>query len=223
MENQITTPDFKKIAAQLRKPEGTDGAIVAERMNVGNKSMNLHAIAVLDPQANETILEIGMGNGFFVKNIVTVGRNINYVGCDYSGDMVQLASEINKDFIENNQVKFIEAGIRDLPFDSAIFDKIMTVNTFYFWDNYDKVLQELKRVLKKDGQLIIAVRPKHNLEKFPVTEYGFSIKSNDEIIELLRSNGFDNIESTAIKEPLQEGFVAGHNERETLILSCKLS
>ncbi|WP_010178725.1 class I SAM-dependent methyltransferase [Aquimarina agarilytica] len=222
MEDQITTPDFKKIAAQLRKPEGADGIKVAERMNVGNKSMNLHAIAVLDPQANETILEIGMGNGFFVKNIVCVGEHINYVGCDYSGDMVQLASEINKDFIAQGQVNFVKADIKDLPFDTARFDKIITINTFYFWEDHVKVLYELKRVLKKEGELIIAVRPKHNLEKFPVTKYGFSIKSNDEIIELLRSNGFNSIESTAIMEPLQEGFVAGHNERETLILSCKL-
>ncbi len=223
MKDQVTTADFKKIAAQLRKPEGTDGVKVAEKMNIGNKSMNLHTIAVLDPQPNESILEIGMGNGFFVKNIIAAGSNINYVGCDYSIEMVQLASEINKNFIAIGLAKFIEGNIQELPFESASFDKIMTVNTFYFWDDYIKVLQELKRVLKKEGKLIIAVRPKHNLEKFPVTKYGFSIQSNDEIIKLLRSNGFENIEKTEIKEPLQEGFVAGHNEREALILNCKLN
>ncbi|WP_010520719.1 class I SAM-dependent methyltransferase [Aquimarina agarivorans] len=222
MKNELTTQDFKNIAAQLRKPEGEAGRIIAEKMNEGNKSMNLHTIAVLNPEPNDQILEIGMGNGLFVKNIVAMSSSIRYTGVDYSETMIQQASEINNQFIVDDRVNFVKADIQNLPFPSAAFTKIVTVNTFYFWEDHSLVLLELKRVLKPNGQLILAVRPKENLEKFPVTNYGFSKHSNDEIIALLKSNGFSAIEITEIKEPTQESFVGGAEERETLILNCKL-
>lgn len=65
----MTEEQLKNIALQLRKPEGDWGIEMGEKMNVGNKFINLHTIDVLNPKANDVILEIGMGNGFFVKDI----------------------------------------------------------------------------------------------------------------------------------------------------------
>jgi ubiquinone/menaquinone biosynthesis C-methylase UbiE len=135
--------------------------------------------------------------------------------------MVEEASKKNKNFIDKKRASFIHADANNLPFENNSFDKIFTVNTFYFWDNHSSVLAELKRVLKKDGSLIISIRPSHNLEKFPVTKYDFSILSQQEILKLLNTNGFNSIEITEIKEPNQPHF-GGMGERECTIFSCSL-
>lgn len=220
MKKELTEEDIKNIAAQLRKPEGEHGIEIGKLMNDGNAPMNLHTLAVLNPQAHESILEIGMGNGYFVKNIVNLHPSIRYTGCDYSELMVEAANQTNADLVEQGVVSFLYANAQRLPFNDCTFDKIFTINTFYFWDNHQKVLRELKRVLKVDGTLIIAVRPKHNLELFPVSKYDFAKLETAEILDLLASNGFGNVEITEIKEPEKEqmGQVFA---RESLILRCK--
>ncbi len=221
MEKQYTEEDFKNIASQLRKPEGENGLKIAEVMNKGNSPMNLYSIAALNPLPNDNILEVGMGNGYFVKNIVSLSSTINYFGCDYSALMVEEARKLNKNWVDKGSVSFLKATIDSLPYKNHSFHKIITINTFYFWEDHHKALSEIKRVLKPRGNFILSVRPKHNLEKFPVTKYNFNILSNKKIIELLKANGFVRIEVTEIKEPIQEEFLS-NPERETVIFNCTL-
>jgi SAM-dependent methyltransferase len=220
MKKAPTEEDLRKIASQLRKPEGENGIEIGEIMNDANGPMNRHTIAVLNPEANDAILEIGMANGLFVKNIVRLDDSIKYTGCDYSKLMVELAANSNRDFVKQGKARFIHANANKLPFENHSFDKIFTINTFYFWDDHVKVLQELIRVLKKDGTLVLSITSKHLLEKSPMAKYGFASFSKEEIIEMMRSNGFASIEVTEIKEPDQ---VLWENkfEKESQIYSCK--
>ena len=63
----LTEEEIKEVAAQLRKPVGENGTEIGKLMNVGNAPMNRHTLAVLNPEPNDSILEVGMGNGFFVR------------------------------------------------------------------------------------------------------------------------------------------------------------
>ena len=203
MELPTDIDQLKEIAAQLRKPVGKPGTEIANMMNVGNSNMNLHTLAVLNPQINQRILEIGMGNGFFVKNILNVDASIQYVGIDYSNQMVKESMELNSKFVLEKRAEFLEGSINDLPFDSNSFDQIFTVNTFYFWDNHEQVITELMRVLKPSGTLILSIRPKHNLDTMAVAEFGFDKKETGKIEAMLSSAGFSTIHTTKIIEPAQ--------------------
>lgn len=215
-----TEADIKKFAAHLRKPEGEQGIEVAKMMNYGNQGINLHTLAVLNPQPNDKILEIGMGNGFFVKNIVNIEASIQYTGYDYSEDMVEVAKKLNQELMDKQQVEFIQGEIEHLPFTKDSFTKVFTVNTFYFWENPAQTLQGLKSVLCPEGVFILGIRPKHNMLKLPPTKYNFSVWSNEEILELFQNTGFQEIEMTEIKEPV---FIRNGQalEREAVIISGK--
>src|SRR5690606_24770340 len=169
----MTEEEFKIMAQQLRKPEGEDGLKVGKTMNLGNLQMNMQSIKELNTTTNEHILEIGMGNGFFVKDIIGSDQSIKYTGCDYSPVMIDEASNINKEFIKRGQAKFHLANAEELPFKNEVFDKILTVNTLYFWDDITRVFNEIKRVLKPKGELVITIRPKDEMANYPVTKYGF--------------------------------------------------
>jgi ubiquinone/menaquinone biosynthesis C-methylase UbiE len=92
---------------------------------------------------------------------------IKYFGCDYSEIMVGESKKNNNEFIENGRADFICGQADELPFEDATFDQIFTINTLYFWEDTTAVFNELKRVLKPSGQIIIAVRPKKVMEKYP--------------------------------------------------------
>lgn len=153
--------DFlREVAAQLRKPNGKFGKEVAEKMNASNQQMNLKTIELLDILENDSVLEIGMGNGAFVPDILNSAKDVRYFGIDYSEDMVELANTMNNSFIVDHTVKFILSDVENLPFSSKTMDKIFTVNTIYFWKDLEAAFRECSRVLKEDGLFAITIRPK---------------------------------------------------------------
>ena len=190
----MTEEELKNMATQLRKPEGEDGLKTAELMSKANMQIILHSLNALDAEAYDNILEIGMGNGLFVKNILEKSEHINYTGCDYSELMVEESKRLNTDWIAKGQATFIHSNINSLPFANNEFNKIFTVNTIYFWDNAIETLNEIKRILKPGGKFIVSFRPKHQMEKYPFTKYGFTQFSKPDVEKLLKDNALNVID-----------------------------
>lgn len=170
-------------------------------MNKGNLRINRDAIRALHPAAGDNILEIGMGNGAFVKEITSVDASVKYTGCDYSELMVKEAEKINSDDITNSRASFYHSVADTLPFPDSSFNKIITVNTIYFWDDTHKTLEELKRVLKPKGKIFIVVRPKRQMTQFAFVKYGFTPYSKEELIALIHTNGLTVIDTIENPEP----------------------
>ncbi|MBX2841181.1 MAG: class I SAM-dependent methyltransferase [Flammeovirgaceae bacterium] len=195
---------LKIIAQQLRKPEGEHANAVGNKMNDGNKVINLQTIAAMGTKAHDYILEIGMGNGFFVKDLFKINKNITYSGCDYSAEMVAEAEKNNKNLIVQKKAEFILSNGENLPFEKEIFDQVMTINTLYFWENPKPYFEEIRRVLKEEGKLIIGIRPKSVMKGYPFVKYGFNMFSKEELIALLSQNKFEIEKVEENIEPDQE-------------------
>lgn len=182
--------EAKEVAAQLRKPSGDAGIEMGQMMNESNKIISLGAYDRLSLQNNDAVLEIGMGNGYYVQHILDQAENLTYTGVDYSNTMVEEAVKINAALIEQDQASFHHSGINKIPAQDESFDKIVTVNTMYFWEDPVRDLKELKRVLKLNGWIIIAVRPKGTV-KAEFIKYNFNFYSNEEIAKFVREAGLE--------------------------------
>jgi ubiquinone/menaquinone biosynthesis C-methylase UbiE len=208
--------DFKSIADQLRKPQGDQGAEVGKMMNKGNRLMNLAAIEQLNVEPTDNILEIGMGNGVFVRNILEKNSSVRYTGCDFSETMIREAIINNRDFIKSGQAQFKKANVNRIPFKNASFNKVLTVNTIYFWENTGNVLAEIRRVLIKNGLLVICLRPKSVLSNLPVAQFGFKTFSKQNCIDLLAAGGFHEI--TAEEKDDDEIELSGQKYKNAYLL-----
>ena len=93
-------PDNKlspqELAKHLRRPEGETGKAVGIQMNKGNKHICLNSYKILNAQDGERILEIGMGNGYFISDLFQMADNIKYIGLDFSPTMIEEAKNINQ-------------------------------------------------------------------------------------------------------------------------------
>jgi len=213
--------DYKKIAAQLRKPEGKEGVETGNLMNDGNKLINLYTIENLPLKANDSVMEVGMGNGYFVKDLFKKEPTITYCGCDFSEIMVDESLKNNPELIHAKKAEFNLASVTALPYQNEFFDVLFTVNTIYFWPDMDKAFNEIRRVLKPGGKLVLSLRPKSVMKDYPFVKYGFQMFENDELQNILQLNGFSDIVFFEIDEPSTQEFTEEILEIKTLIVSAK--
>lgn len=197
---------LRQIAGQLRQPHGEQGVDVGQRMNVGNELINRRAIARLSIQPGDRILELGPGNGFFVRDMVTVDSSVRYVGCDLSEVMIDQANRLNAEWVQRGQAQFVLRTGPVLPFADASFNKLLTINTLYFWDDPVAELAEIRRVLVPGGQLVIGIRPRRLMEQMAFVAYGFTTYDPEQAVTLLQANGFESTQLIIEPEPEQVFF-----------------
>src|SRR5690606_101248 len=138
------------------------------------------------------VVEIGMANGFFVPKIFQKENKVEYTGFDFSETMVRHATELNKNLVEKGSVHFVQSHAANLPFNDNEVDILFTLNTIYFYDDPKVELQEYFRILKPGGHLFIGIRPKSLMQYYPMTKFGFKMYEPDDVIELLKTCGFNN-------------------------------
>ena len=116
----------EEAARQLRRPEGEDGVKMGLQMNKSNRLIYEMTIDFLALKPGDTVLEIGMGNGYFVQELFQREPAIQYTGIDMSDVMVAAAREANA----NNP----NATFRHTQKIAGTFTKVFAVNVLYFWD-----------------------------------------------------------------------------------------
>lgn len=196
----------KYLASQSRKPIGIIGKLIGKLMNKKNAKMNESTIQSLGINENDYVLEIGLGNGKYIKEIIEKFKGTHVYGLDFSEAMVQSAIKRNKAYIEKGRVQIEKGNINKIPYDDKMFDKLITVNTIYFWSDPRKAISEMKRVLKPGGKLAIGFRSNSVMSQWRSEDYGYSLYTPevDEVESLLKEVGYSSIRIERYKDKSME-------------------
>ncbi|WP_077401459.1 class I SAM-dependent methyltransferase [Cellulophaga omnivescoria] len=203
--------NFEKVSKQLANPSGQFGIDIALGMNTMNEFISKTTYELLKINDNNAVLEIGIGNGKFIKDILDNTSRVSYTGIDISETMITEAKRINSSLFETGYVDIFVADIEKIPVWDETFDKICTVNTIYFWKNPIKALEEVYRVLKKKGILIVSFRPFISGQTLDFTQYGFKEYRNEDFESLIEQTNFKIIERIEKIEPEIEFNEKTHN------------
>jgi ubiquinone/menaquinone biosynthesis C-methylase UbiE len=187
--------DMTEVARQLRQPEGEDGVKMGVQMNKSNRLMYEMTLNFLQMKKEDAILEIGMGNGHFVRELIAKEPSIYYTGVDLSDVMVEAARR------ENEGITFHCAAAEKMPVEDASFNKVFGINVLYFWDQPAVTLREIHRILKPEGELILAIRSKATMELLPFIDSGFTLYDIETATKLLEENSFRIEEVITAIEP----------------------
>lgn len=187
--------DMTEVARQLRQPEGEDGVKMGVQMNKSNRLIYEMTWNFLQMKKEDAILEIGMGNGHFVKELIEKEPSIYYTGIDLSDVMVEEARR------ENEGITFHCAAAEKMPVEDERFNKVFGINVLYFWDQPAVTLKEIHRVLKPQGELILAIRSKATMQLLPFTDSGFTLYDIETATKLLEENNFRVAEVITAIEP----------------------
>ena len=181
------------------KPQGTEGVQMLRRMNESHGAVTQWALTFLKADGTDQILDIGCGGGAALKRLSALVPDGRFTGIDYSPVSVSLAKETNAEEIRRGITQILEASVEKLPFADESFDKVITVESFYFWRDPAENLKEVFRVLKTNGAflLIADVYQKDGLGKETmknIARYHMFNPTPEQFRELFEAAGFARTE-----------------------------
>ena len=109
-------------------------------------------IARMRIQPRDRILDVGCGKGWAGRLLAELVPEGLVVGVDISEQMVHNA-RAKSAACEN--LMFILGEADDIPWQNDFFSKVLSVDAFYYFENAEKALQEIRRVMSPGGSLWI--------------------------------------------------------------------
>ena len=177
------------LARQLRTPDGAFGGLVLSALNIFNHRMMKTTASALALQLGESFLDVGFGGGkMFHLAARTIGNGW-MAGVEPSSTALRKAEARFNNQIKAGRLTLTPGSADALPFDDARFDKVCSLNTFYFWPDPIAGLTEIKRVLKPGGRLVLGVYSAEALRSMSVTQHGYTIRTQAETGALIEDAG----------------------------------
>ena len=166
-----------------------------------------YLVHVANPQLGERVLDIACGTGIVARNIAPrVGLQGIVIGLDANPDMINMARIAAEQ--EHLTIEWYTNPAEQLPFPDENFDLILCQFGLMFFTNRHTALNEMRRVLKTSGRVVLSVW--QGLERHPFyqtlhevsqrhfgkssVETVFSLGNSDELRKLLTDSGFRQVE-----------------------------
>jgi arsenite methyltransferase len=195
-----SSADYETISKALGYSD-KDVSSVPNGANMGLGCGNPQAIASL--KEGETVLDLGSGGGFdcFLA-LKAVGNTGRVIGVDMTPEMVSKARK-NAEQAGFDNINFRLGEIEYLPVADNSVDVIISNCVINLSPEKDKVFHEAFRVLKSGGRLAISdvvataefpEKIKKDMSLYSACIAGAS--TIDELMSLLKNNGFKNIQIT---------------------------
>jgi ubiquinone/menaquinone biosynthesis C-methylase UbiE len=104
---------------------------------------------------NASVVDIACGEGYGSALLATVAADVT--GIDIDPSVVKFASG---KYVRNN-LRFLQGNTSAIPLNSASADIVVSFETIEHHDQHDAMLQEIKRILKPGGLLVISTPDRH--------------------------------------------------------------
>jgi ubiquinone/menaquinone biosynthesis C-methylase UbiE len=136
-------------------PKGTLGQLGGQLMSQ-DRWLPAWVLDLLNINPSDSVLEVGSGPGLGLQLAAAIVHQGLVVGIDPSETMLEMAQRRNRALIEAERVELRLGSAEKLPFDDAMFDKAMTMNSLHLWSNPGAGLIEMKRTLRLGGRIAVA-------------------------------------------------------------------
>ena len=140
-QNRLQQEFSRQAKPMASAPAFRDQQVIARLMNA------------LRDSGQDRVLDLACGPGIVAEAIAPRVRQV--VGLDATPEMLRLAKgRLNQAGLVNGG--FITGAAEQLPFESGLFEQIVTRLSFHHFGDVPAVLAEIRRVLRPKGRLVVA-------------------------------------------------------------------
>ena len=202
MADQSPTPD-EKLQLEFNRwaAEGEGEKMERHHLDITEKTIRLMGL-----RPGERVLDLGCGSGWATRllaRLVADGPEGfgQVVGVDVSDEMIRHARTASREF-EN--ILYVWGSAQQIPWEENFFDKVLSVESFYYYADQERALAELFRVMAPRGRLFILINlykdNPYSLQWADQLKVPVQVRSEAEYADLLKRHAFENVETRRIPD-----------------------
>jgi ubiquinone/menaquinone biosynthesis C-methylase UbiE len=177
-----------------------------EEMERHHSSIAEQTIRAMDIKPGERVLDLGCGTGWAARLLARLTAegprgSGQVVGLDISDEMVRRAREQTRNF---DNLIFVWGSAQEIPWEENYFDKVLSIESFYYYPDQDLVLAELFRVMAPGGRFFILMNlyrdNAYSLLWVDELKVPVHVGSEQEYAQMLEAHGFEEVETRRISD-----------------------
>lgn len=176
-----------------------------EGMEREHISITEQTLALMNLKPGERVLDLGCGAGWasrlLAEAVASPSTPGQVIGLDVSDEMIRRARAASTSY---DNLMFVVGSAQQIPWEENYFNKILSVESFYYYPDQERALAEMFRVLAPRGELYILI----NLYRDnPYTQRWVSelkvpvqFRSEQEYVDLLKAHTFENVRAVRVPD-----------------------
>jgi ubiquinone/menaquinone biosynthesis C-methylase UbiE len=158
-------------------------------------------LALMDLKPSDRVLDLGCGTGWASRRMARVVTDGEVVGLDVADEMLRRAELASNG---TGNLRYVWGSAEKIPARDGHFTKVLSVESFYYYANQGRAIDELRRVMSPGGKLFILInlyKDNHYSLRW-VGQLNVSVQalSEAEYLALLRRHGFQSVEARRIPD-----------------------
>lgn len=178
------------------RPHGRLGRLVGHVMAFEHVPVTHWALSLLAPMPEDRVLDVGCGAGRALERLALMAHRGFVAGLDHSEIMVRQSLARNQAYVREGRLDVRLGDVARMPFAEGSFDKVVSIETLYFWPDPRAALAEMYRVLAPRGRVALALEyTKESSRTDSVSRQMESLRfySGAELRSLLEGAGFTQL------------------------------
>ena len=131
---------------------------------------------------NGSVLDIGSATADYAIDLARIGFTVTCLDINRN-DLITAKGK-------QEEIALVAGTAASLPFADSCFDSMIVLNAFRYFEFQERVLRECRRVLKKNGSLLIMEHNKHCPDTVFIRKNVVRYSSSGELAGMLVNNGF---------------------------------
>jgi ubiquinone/menaquinone biosynthesis C-methylase UbiE len=172
-----------------------------DEMESHHSDITDQTLALMDLKPNDRVLDLGCGTGWASRRIARVVKDGEVVGIDVADEMLRRAEAAST---SSANVRYLWGSAEGLPLPDNHFNKVLSVESFYYYADQGAALDELRRVMAPGGRLFILINlykdNHYSLRWVGQLKVPVQALSQAEYISLLQKHGFVDVEARRIPD-----------------------
>jgi ubiquinone/menaquinone biosynthesis C-methylase UbiE len=176
-----------------------------EKMEQHHLDITQKTLRLMDLRPGQRILDLGCGSGWatrlLARAVNTRAGGGGVVGVDVSDEIVRVARENS---VGLPHIEYICAPATNIPRPDCFFDRVLSVESFYYYPDQSQALDELFRVMAPEGRLFILINlytdNSYSLQWVHKLKVPVHVRSEAEYLEMLTQQGFVDAQAYRIPD-----------------------
>jgi len=172
-----------------------------DEMEDHHSDITEQTLALMDLKPADRILDLGCGTGWASRRMARIATQGEVVGLDVADEMLRRGEQTSAGMAN---VRYVWGSAEKIPAKDNYFTKVLSVESFYYYADQGKALDELRRVMAPGGSLFILINlytdNPYSLRWVSELKVPVQAKSEAEYVGMLQQHGFTDVQARRIPD-----------------------